>query len=244
MNTNQIVIGLGEVGMAIMRLIAKKYNVIGIDTFVNMESLKNMKNIEIMHVAIPYTDKFEEIVNNYKEIFKPDFIVIYSSVLPGTTEKFGEYAIHSPIEGRHPNLFESVSSFTRYISGPMANRLETFYKSLNLNVVCYSNSRITEVGKLLSTTRYGVNLMFADISNEICEKYNVKYENAVLDYINMYNNGYNYLENRFIQPKLTPPNGNIGGHCVINNAKILMNSTKNKIIELLANFNNKEGNNA
>lgn len=239
MDTQHVVIGAGEVGMAVMRLIAKQYNVLGIDIFVDKEKLKTIKNIEIMHVAIPYTDKFIEQIKEYDDIFKPKYIVIYSSVPPETTEKIGINAIHSPVEGRHPDLYNSISTFRRFISGPKAEELISFYESICTNgVTCFKDPKITELGKLLSTTRYGVNLMFADISNELCKKYDVNYKDVVLDYITMYNDGYNALgEKRFHFPYLTPPEHSIGGHCITENAKSLCKITKNHIIKMLSEYN-------
>lgn len=241
MEVKHVVIGSGEVGMAIQRLIACRTNMIGTDIHTDFDKLAAIiTGLEYMHVAIPYSPTFVDTCKHLQDILKPKYTIIYSSVLPGTTEQLGEYAVHSPIEGRHPHLFESVKHFPRLISGPRSEEVCKMFVGLGImDIRIYPNSKTTEIGKLLSTTRYGINLMFAQEQKEICDRLGVKYEEAVSAYIDMYNDGYSNIESkRFQQQNLTPPGDKIGGHCVIPNAKLLANNiTDSEIITKLSKYN-------
>jgi hypothetical protein len=72
---------------------------------------------------------------------------------------------------------------------------------------------------------------------DICRKYKANYNDAIIEYQRMYNNGYLAMnEARFVQQMLTPPNKKIGGHCVVPNAKLLFKDTKNPIIGRVAKY--------
>jgi UDP-N-acetyl-D-mannosaminuronate dehydrogenase len=219
---NHVVLGhLGEVGSTVYAFLKEvDPDVLGYDK-------KDGKKIPpwktgLLHVCIPYSKDFVETVKVAAATLKAENVVIYSTVLPGTTELIGENAVHSPIEGRHPNLKESFKTFVRLVAGKQSEKVGQYFRNRDLKVEVLPDAKITELGKILSTTRYGVMLAFADTEQKLCDKFNVSFKDAVLMYQDMYNDGYKKMgEDRFTQPKLTPPNGKIGGHCVVNNAKIL-----------------------
>jgi len=236
---NHLVVGYcGEIGTTIYKfLVLSKENVYGIDIKNNVSNPIN--KVYIMHVCIPYNDNFVETILNYKKTYKPKIIIVYSTVAPGTCRKLGKNVVHSPIEGRHPDLLKSFYNFKRLISGnkKYTKIVSNFFVSKGLEVEVFNKCEITELGKLLSTTRYGVNLMFADISNELCNKYDIEFVDAVFKYQIMYNQGYaNLGERRFNQQLLIPPNNKIGGHCIIPNAKILSKISDSKLIKELENY--------
>lgn len=223
----------GEVGKCVLDFF-KKYEPIGID----INSTKERQKCDYLHICIPYSDKFVDICKEYINLFNPKYIIVYSSVLPGTTRQLGDNAVHSPIEGRHPHLLISFKTFTRFVSGKKSVEISKIFSDNNLNVITYSKPEITELAKLLSTTRYGINLMFAQESQEICNELGLDFNEVVLKYQNDYNKSYACLrEERFIQPLLTSPNGKIGGHCVVQNAKLLIKKYNKELILLLSKFN-------
>jgi UDP-N-acetyl-D-mannosaminuronate dehydrogenase len=192
----------------------------------------------MLHVCIRYTDTFVETVKKYQAIFNPIYTVVYSTVAPGTTEQLGIDAVHSPVEGRHPDLYGGFTTFDRFVSGPKAKSVGIMFSLLGLNVRTFPDTKITELGKILSTTRYGVNIMFAKVQDELCNQFGVNYTDVVTAYQNMYNKGYEKLgEKRFVQPTLTVPGPQIGGHCVVPNAQILEKFTDDEFVKKLAHFN-------
>lgn len=232
---NHCVIGFkGEVGNAVYKYLKDRgLNVFGID----IDNSITVSNSDYIHICIPYSNDFIRIVKNYAKNIRHKYIVIYSSVPVGTTEKVGKEAVHSPIEGRHPELYRSFAIFKRLIGGKNAKEIAGFFEEIGLNTEVFKSPKTTELGKLLSTTRYGLNLMFADIEQELCKKHKVNYEEAIIEYQRMYNNGYlNMNEPRFVQQMLIPPNNKIGGHCVVPNARLLFKDIKNPIIGRIAEY--------
>ena len=223
----------GEVGSAVYRFLKERG-----ETVYGLEKKDRIPDFaEFIHVCIPYSNDFVKIIKSYAKKIDHKYIVINSSVPVGTTAKLGKRAVHSPIEGRHPDLFRSYTTFTRLVSGSKAAEVADFFSKKGLKTETFPNTKTTELGKILSTTRYGLNLLFADMEAEICKKYRVNYSETIIEYQRMYNNGYLAMnEARFVQQMLTPPGGKIGGHCVVPNAKLLFKDTKNPIIGRIAKY--------
>ena len=223
----------GEVGSAVYRFLKERgEKVTGVEIKDRLPDYA-----EYLHICIPYSNKFIKTVKDYARKIDHKYIVIFSSVPVGTTAKFGKSAVHSPVEGRHPELFRSFTTFTRFVSGEKATEVASFFSEKGMQTKTFKSTKTTELGKLLSTTRYGLNLMFADIEADICKKLKVNFHDSIIEYQRMYNNGYLAMnEARFVQQMLTPPNKKIGGHCVVPNAKLLFKDTKNPIIGRVAKY--------
>ena len=87
-----VVVGLGEIGNPILKILSKKNIVVGFDLNHNLmdgikfEKYKNLKT-SFLHIAIPGTDKLiTNILKLYKK-FQPECIIIHSTIKPGTTKK-------------------------------------------------------------------------------------------------------------------------------------------------------------
>jgi UDP-N-acetyl-D-mannosaminuronate dehydrogenase len=231
---NHCVIGhKGEVGTAVYSFLGNRGELVfGVEIGDGLPT-----NVDIIHVCIPYSDNFVKVVKEYARKIRHKNIIIYSSVYPGTTKEISKEAVHSPIEGRHPELYKSFTTFTRFLAGKKAEEIAKFFNELGLQTKCFKEAKTTELGKLLSTTRYGMNLMFTDEQQSLCKRYKTDYADTVIEYLKMYNQGYSNLGlTRFVQPLLTPPKGKIGGHCIVSNARLLFEHTKNKSIGRLAKY--------
>lgn len=226
----------GQIGSCVSGFLQRnnETNVIKVDLGMKYAPEK----VDLMHVCIPYSDKFVTTVKQYDDEFHPTYVIIYSTVLPGTTELIGDHACHSPVEGRHPDLLEGFLTFDRFVGGKACDYVGGFFEDAGLCVQTWKDAKVTELGKILSTTRYGVNLAFAKAEKDLCDQFGVNFQDAVLQYQRMYNSGYMALgESRFIQPMLTAPEGKIGGHCVVPNAKLLAQVSDNPMIRSVATFN-------
>jgi len=228
------ILGYGEVGKAIATLY-KSPRIKDIDRD------DGLQGVDILHICIPYNRKFIKIVKKEIAKIKPRLTIIHSSVAPGTTKRIGGMVVHSPIRGVHPNLDKGVRTFLKYIGADIksAGRMARKHlKDLGLKTKVFTPSTTTELGKLLSTTYYGLCISFHAEAQEICKKYNVRFGEAVTDFNRTYNNGYKELNLRnVIRPILYPPKNNkIGGHCVIPNAKILKKYTRAKTPGLILRY--------
>ena len=91
-NTKDVVVGLGEIGSPILKLLSKSQIVVGYDInpkLMNQKEFQKHKNLDtvFLHVCIPFSNKFQSNVKNLYRKFSPDCIVIHSTISPYTTKK-------------------------------------------------------------------------------------------------------------------------------------------------------------
>ena len=170
--------------------------------------------------------------------------IIHSTVMPGTTESVSKIInipiVHSPIRGIHPNLYEGILTFVKYIGSDdekSSELAQKHFESLGLSVKLLSSSRNTEIGKLLDTTYYGVAIAWHGEMKKLCDQIGADFDEAVTDFNETYNSGYDKLgKKNVIRPVLFPPDGPIGGYCVIPNAKLLEKIFESLALDLLKEY--------
>lgn len=216
-----LVIGMGEVGKAVLEVLKVKNIAEGIDK----GETADPNAYGMLHICIPCTDplEFVDIVGDYYQKYATPnaIIVIHSSVPLGTTELLGENAVHSPIRGVHPHLFEGVMTFVKYFGGKRAmEAAEPFAKS-GVKTHVYDDPRNTEYGKLMDTTQYGHMLLIEKQIYEDCRNKGLDFDIVYTDFNETYNQGYKELGMGHVQrPVLKHMEGKIGGHCVRENARL------------------------
>ena len=214
---SSLIIGNGEIGKALKIVLEKKSKV----DIRDIEST-DIYAPKILHICYPYSDSFVETTRGYMERYNPDLVIIYSTVAIGTCDQLG--AVHSPIEGRHPDLAESIMVVPRWLGSSDEKALKMareFWRPLVKIIRVVPKADMTEFLKLRSTARFGINLVFADYENKVAKELEMPWKNLV-QFDSDYNDMYDYLG--YIENKrylLFPPDGEIGGHCVVPNAKLL-----------------------
>lgn len=220
-----IVIGLGEVGKAIQEILSCE----GHDPF---KKIIYSGTCDVIHVCIPHSDKFIEIVKEYKKQFKPSLTIIHSSVPVGTTEKLN--AVHSPIRGVHPNLALGVKIFVKFFGGKRSCEASKIFSDLGIKTFCVEDSRNTEALKLWDTTQYGIMILLNKEIHKYCEENNLDFDVVYGLGNSTYNEGYvNLGRHEVVRPYLKYMEGKIGGHCVVPNAKLI----KSQLSKLIVDFN-------
>jgi len=228
------IIGYGQIGKAI----AKFYEDPKIK---DLERDDNLKGVDVLNICIPYNEDFVKIVKKEIAEIKPKLTIIHSTVEPGTTKKIGGMVVHSPVRGVHPYLYEGIKKMTKYIgadvleAGVMA---EEHIRSLGIKPKAFGPSIITELGKILSTTYYGLCIAWHGEMKKVCDSLKVDFSQAVTHFNKTYNEGYTKLgmEN-VVRPVLYPPKNNkIGRHCIIPNAKILKKYLDSEAIDLILKY--------
>lgn len=228
---NQIIIGFGEIGKAVAAVIG--------ETHIEDRSLNRsnnlVKNVEIMHICFPYTAEFEMNVDLYIRKYKPKHVIIYSTVPIGTSKQLG--AVHSPIEGKHPDLEMSIRQMERWIGTEDYNEglfFANYFRELGLWVRLIKDSNYTEALKLLSTTEYGINIEFARYKAHVAEEIGMDYE-LTKEWNRVYNKLYRDLglEKTFQKFVLDAPNGPKGGHCITPNAVLLDEQYPNDMVKVV-----------
>lgn len=224
------ILGNGEIGSSLAK-------------FYKNPKIKDLKRddgllgVDILHICIPYSDKFIDIVSKEIKEIQPKFTIIHSTIAPGTTKKlvneFSGMVVHSPVRGVHPYLYKGIKTFVKYIgadnkkAGEMAKK---HLNSLGIKTKVFYPSITTEALKLWDTTQYGWMIILNKEIKKWCDKMGVNFESVYIDANKTYNEGYKKLGRLEVQrPHLKNMSGKIGGHCVIPNCHIL-DSDISKII--------------
>ncbi len=217
-----MIVGFGEIGKALNRVLDDLYEVIGLDSGDEYDNADGKTVIDVMHICFPYSKKFVFYVNEYIELYCPKLVIIHSSIPVGTTIKIGDIAVHSPVRGVHPNLEGGIRTFVKYFGGKQARKAARYFSDIGVPTKCYKDAKTTEAGKLLSTTYYGWLIAFQRYVKEYCEANELDYQAVYEHFNNSYRVGYKELNMEYVvRPTLKAMPGKIGGHCVIPNAKIL-----------------------
>jgi len=229
------VIGLGETGRPLFEILQEAYpDIIGWDCDANkMKGIKHTvldkgRKLDIINICIPYSDTFLDVVNERVLATGASLVIIHSTVPIGTTSKIRN-AVHSPILGRHGRMKEDLKWFPKWIGGEKADEALNYLVKAGFYCAAPTEekSETTEALKLMCLAKYGMSIAFAQYQQEICKKYNFPYEKVKI-WDELYNAN---IKGNIKRPILDPPNGKIGGHCVIQNTKILNEQHPNKILE-------------
>jgi UDP-N-acetyl-D-mannosaminuronate dehydrogenase len=231
------ILGYGEVG----RAIAKFYHQPKIK---DLNRDDDLRGVEILNVCIPWSKNFIKIVKKEIKIIKPKLTIIHSTTAPGTTKQIGGMTVHSPIRGIHPNLYQGIKTFVKYIGADnkkAARLAKKHLENLGIKTKIFYPSITTEIGKLLSTSYYGLCIAWHGEMEKICKKAGIDFEKAVTDFNQTYNEGYIKLGRKdVVRPVLYPPKDGIGGHCIIPNAEILRKYFKSQALNLIINYKSKK----
>lgn len=236
------ILGYGEVGQAI----AKFYKNPKIK---DLNRDDGLEGVEILHICIPWSNNFIKIAKKEIKKIKPRLTIIHSTVAPFTTQKIVSalpkelrMVVHTPVRGIHPYLYQGIKTFVKYIgtdnkkAGELAKR---HLESLGIKTKVFQPSVTTEIGKLLSTSYYGLCIAWHGEMKKLCDKYGIDFERAVTDFNKTYNEGYPKLgKPNVVRPVLYPPQNTkgIGGHCLIPNAKILKRYFNSKALDLILKY--------
>ena len=244
-NSKDVVVGLGEIGEPILKLVSKNTKTIGYDINqkrVNQKILKKYESLEtrFLHMCIPFTTNFEKNVMDLYHKFNPKGIVIHSTISPGTTkkiqQKLGIPIIYSATRGVHKRMLNDLKRYTKFFSVehtvPQATWASKEYISLmkkcHVKTKKMSSPLTLELAKIVvDTSYYGWLINYSQISNMIAKKHGVNYDEmwSFADEI------HKFLGNR---PKMFP--GFIGGHCVIPNLDLIEDKTLDIIKQINADY--------
>ena len=240
-----VVAGLGEIGYPIFQLISKATPTIGYDINPKLTDKTNLKKYEnyhtsLLHICIPFTSKFINNVILLFNKFKPEAIVIHSTISPNTTKKLQDMlpipVIYSATRGVHKRMLCDLKRYVKFYAiepnTPKKNWASISYsrlmKKCGVKTKRMSNPLTLELAKIVcDTSYYGWLINYAQLSNMIA------IENKI-DYNEMWSFAeeiHKFLGNR---PKMYP--GFIGGHCVIPNLDLIKYNALNLIKEINSDY--------
>ena len=222
--------GLGEIGKPILKLLSEKHLSIGYDInkkLMNKTEFQKYESVptSFLHICIPFSNNFLKNVKALYIKFKPEIIVIHSTISPRTTKKLQRGLsipiIYSATRGVHKRMLSDLKRYTKFFSiepsAPKAKwAIANYYKLMKkcgIKTKKMSSPITLELAKLVvDTSYYGWLINYAQISNIIAQKYNVDFDEmwSFSDEIQK------FIGNR---PKMYP--GTIGGHCIIPNLELV-----------------------
>jgi hypothetical protein len=211
-----LIIGAGQIGSAVREALENVHAVILLDVH---EKKEYLFSVDVMHIAFPYCDTFVSEVKRYQEMYQPTYTVIHSTVPPGTSRQCG--AVHSPVVGLHPYLYESLMTFVKFIGGPDASSVADHFRFAGMRVYLFDEAETTEVMKLRSTEFYALCIEYVKDVKRQCLKLGIPFEAWTL-WTQNYNQGYadlGYAE--YTRPNLVPMLKDIGGHCLLPNLELV-----------------------
>tara|TARA_Y100000592_G_C5481687_1_gene326028 strand:+ start:8893 stop:9663 length:771 start_codon:yes stop_codon:yes gene_type:complete len=236
------IIGYGEIGSSLEAVYRDHTNLIYIK---DLDRDDGLKGVDILNICIPYSENFVEIVSDYIRDISPNLTVIHSTIVPGTTIKIIENTniksiVHSPVRGVHPNLYDGIRTFIKFIGAECeetALAAKDHFNSMSIETELCENSLVTELGKTLSTTYYGLCIAWHGEAQKLCEKYNVPFGEVMTRFNKTYNDGYYALgKKNVLRPVLYPPSDKIGGHCVIPNAFLVKQLFDSLALDLILKY--------
>lgn len=238
-----LILGSGEIGSSIQRLLHEA----GIQTefadppkgiHPDPKSLQGYL-YEVIHVCFP----FQDVQTFYAGIFKymrdgVKLILIHSTTAIGTCKFLASFftcpVVHSPLRGTHPNIYEGIKHFTNFVGcakpeqdSQVRSLLNGYYKRLNFNWLYLNSALETEMGKIVNTTWYGLQIAFATQMAEICAAKNIEFDQAYTAWMESDEIGRQYEKvngratSKEIIPRPVMVPGQIGGHCVMPNLALL-----------------------
>jgi UDP-N-acetyl-D-mannosaminuronate dehydrogenase len=241
-----LVVGLGDVGRSLFELLkeSRKVEVYGWD--VDKEKMQHIRQgdlpreVGVLHICYRCSGQ-EEFVNtsvDYVRRFRPELTIINSTVPPGTTEKVyklsGGHMVHSPVRGMHKSrkrMKRDLLFWTKYIGGvdeKSAELASRHFEELGLKTKILVGPVETELAKLFETTYRAWMIACFQEMHRISRRFGADFDQVT-----------DFLEDdhrvRFDRPIHFP--GVIGGHCLIPNAKLLLESYDSEFVRLILRSN-------
>lgn len=252
MKTRIGILGYGEIGKAIHKFYKYGLAEALFDVFVrDIDRDDGLTDIDFLNVSIPYNDSFDfvDVVCKTAEESNAKAVIIHSTVAVGTTAEIkkrlgsGVRVAHSPCRGVHPNLYEGIRTFLKFVGSPKledALIVSAHIASLGIDTHVCENSETSELAKLLDTSYYGVCIAYHGEAAKACEKFGASFEEVMTLFNQTYNEGYTRLgKYNVVRPVLTPPSEPIGGHCVVQNAELLKKQFQSEALDMILKYKKK-----
>ena len=215
-----LIIGFGEVGKAVFEVLNNAYpHVFVLDPPKRIYPQTRTQQYDYIHICFSYYEGFVEQVKKYQEETKCKYTIIHSTVPVGTSRLCG--AVHSPVVGMHPELKESLLTFTRFLAGEKASEVADYFRKAGMKVYLFDKQETTEYLKLRCTEKFGIDVEHTKDVKRGCDERDIPFE-AWSIWVDDYNRGYQELgHDEFTRHNLVPIMRPIGGHCVLPNAGLL-----------------------
>ena len=221
-----VVVGLGEVGRPLLEVLKRAHRVEGVD----LPARDISGPVEFLHVCYPAEIKdFAAITAGYVKRYRPEVVIIHSSVPVGTTRAVGELlpvpVVHSPVRGKHARMVEELTHYVKFIGAErpsVGQRVAAHFEAAGMKTKVLAPPEATELAKLTETTYFGLLIAFAQDVNRMAKSAGVSYDDVSSFYEEI-----GYL------PRVRFSPGIIGGHCVMPNIQLLKRACESKLLDAI-----------
>src|SRR5438094_7116438 len=177
-----VVVGLGEVGRPLLEVLKRAHRVEGVDLAARGIS----ESVEFLHVCYPVEiDDFVGVTARYVERYRPQVVVIHSTVPVGTTRAVARAvavpAVHSPVRGKHARMVEELTHYVKFIGAEqrsVAERVKAHFEAAGMKAKLLASAEATELAKLTETTYFGLLIAFAQDVNRMARSAGVSYDDV------------------------------------------------------------------
>jgi UDP-N-acetyl-D-mannosaminuronate dehydrogenase len=244
MRNSMVVVGLGEVGGALYRVVGGScigFKLYGydVDPSKTVDRLDDIPTpIDYLHIAFPYTGSspFIEAVSTYVDRFKPKLTIVHSTVAPGTTrilqDRLDTLIAYSPVRGIHPHLERHLRFWVKWVSAVKPEALDEgrrHLEELGFKVKCVDKPETLELAKLFETVYRAALIATWQEMHRIAVKLNGDIR-GIAEFIAEV---HEVLGDRPIYyPDV------IRGHCLIPNTKILLEQVDSPLLRFILESNN------
>jgi UDP-N-acetyl-D-mannosaminuronate dehydrogenase len=238
-----LVVGLGEVGMALYEIIKEsgKYDVYGLDLIINLNQQIPSK-VDIIHICYPYSNDgtFIKSVIQYVGLYNPDLIIINSTIKPRTIAEISKKCeckiAFSPVFGTHRGkeyFKEEIKYYGKFVGGIDEESTKLTMEHFNKIGIFTLETKTpleAEIIKLYCTTYYGMIVALSQEFHRFSRSMGADYEEVI--------KGICYLHSKAFNKPPAYPDA-IGGHCVLPNIDIILSCYDSDLIKSLLNSNEK-----
>lgn len=226
-----LVVGLGEVGGALARVLERAGPVLRHD----IERRDFDEPIGVMHLCFPFgsAERFEEIALSYVDRFKPQLTIINSTVIPGTTRaierRSGRPMAFSPVRGKHVRMVEDLLRYKKFVAAAdpeVAARAQGHFRQAGMRTQLVTQPETLELAKLAETTYFGVIIAFAQELDRYAAAAGADYDQAA-----------SFFDEVDYLPRTRYFPGVIGGHCVIPNIGLMLRVAPSPLLEAVLDSN-------
>jgi UDP-N-acetyl-D-mannosaminuronate dehydrogenase len=229
-----VVVGLGEVGKPLLKIVSEHHHAIGVDIAPPVEQIGK---VDVLHVCYPFgINDFVGETARYIELFKPTLTIIHSTVGVGTTravaQRTGAAVVHSPVRGKHACMLEELRAYTKFVGAmdPASGQSAAEHlESVGLKTKILPDPEATELAKLTETTYFGLMIAWAQEVERYCDQVGQSYEEIS-----------SFYDDIPFFPRVKYFPGIIGGHCVMPNIEILSKFDDSVILRAIQTSNRKK----
>ena len=224
-----VVLGLGEVGVPIFNMLRSAYKeeVEAFDPAVPKHDLFPKGHARFMHVCFPQSTEFVGLIADYEAAFRPEYIIIHSTLSPGMqmyldgarpNDPEREYypsVVYSPVRGNIKDGMEwSLRNYSKYVSAYGFQKHEWEPIMVHLEYAGFKprwrdSSESLEFAKILDLALYGLNIAFFQEVERLAKERSLDYD-LIREFIES-----TPEESGGLVPRTVYYGGFIGGHCVI-----------------------------